>query len=66
MRRYELSTGVRVSATRVEVTREMMKVIPSGLSILPSIPERKNRGRKEAMMIRVELSMGILTSLEAA
>ena len=61
-----LRTGVTVKATSVDAINEMMNVIPSGLSILPSIPERKNRGRKLAMMISVEFSIGIRTSFEAS
>ena len=61
-----LRTGVTVKATSVDAINEMMNVIPSGLSILPSIPERKKRGRKLAMMMSVELSIGIRTSFEAS
>ena len=61
-----LRTGVTVKATSVDAINEMMNVIPSGLSILPSIPERKNSGRKLAMMISVEFSIGIRTSFEAS
>ena len=65
-RRVEPRTGVTVKATRVEVSSEMMKEMPSGFSIRPSMPDRKNSGRKQAMMIRVEFSMGIRTSREAS
>ena len=62
----ELSTGVTVSATSVDVHSEMMNEMPSGLSMRPSIPDRKKSGRKHAMMIRVELSIGMRTSFEAS
>ena len=48
------------------VFTEIMKEMPSGFSIRPSMPDRKNRGRKQAMMIRVEFNMGIRTSREAS
>ena len=40
--------------------------MPSGASIRPSIPERKNSGTKLATMISVEFKMGIRTSFEAS
>ena len=43
-----------------------MNVMPRGFSILPSIPDRKKSGRKLATIMRVEFSIGILTSLEAS
>ncbi len=43
-----------------------MKETPSGTSILPSNPERKNSGRKLAIIIRDELNIGYLTSFEAS
>ena len=60
------STGVSVSATRVDANSDTMKATPSGISILPSIPERKKIGMKLTTMMKVELSMGIRTSLEAS
>ena len=42
-----------------------MKATPSGLSMRPSMPVRKKRGRNAAVMISVELNMGIRTSAEA-
>ena len=42
-----------------------MKAMPSGTSMRPSMPLRKNRGTKQAMMMRVELRMGMRTSREA-
>ena len=53
-------------ATRVEATRATMKATPSGMSRRPSIPERKKRGMKLAMMMSEELKMGIRTSAEAS
>ena len=50
----------------MEAKRAVMKVMPRGLSILPSIPERKKSGAKQTTMMRVELSIGIRTSLEAS
>ena len=50
----------------MEVIKEMMKVRPRGFSMRPSMPDRKNSGRKLAMMIKVELSIGILTSFDAS
>ena len=43
----------------------MMKAMPSGISMRPSMPERKNSGRKLATIIRVELRIGMRTSWEA-
>ena len=48
----------------VEANRATTKAIPSGISILPSMPERKNKGRKQATMINVEFRIGIRTSFE--
>ncbi|OAV63902.1 hypothetical protein Barb4_04613 [Bacteroidales bacterium Barb4] len=59
------STGVSVSATTVEANNATIKAIPSGASILPSIPERKNSGTKLTTIISVEFSIGIRTSREA-
>ena len=42
-----------------------MNDMPSGISILPSIPVRKNSGIKLAIIIREELNIGILTSFDA-
>ena len=42
-----------------------MKAMPSGTSILPSIPLRKNKGTKLTMIIKVEFKIGIRTSREA-
>ena len=53
-------------ATSVEAQSDVMNAIPSGTSNRPSIPERKNSGRKLAMMMRVELRIGIRTSLDAS
>ena len=43
-----------------------MNDIPSGTSILPSIPERKKSGTKLTMIIRVEFNIGSRTSLDAS
>ena len=59
-------TGVRVSATTVDEHRATMKAMPNGASIRPSMPVRKKMGRKLAMIINVELRMGIRTSREAS
>ena len=48
------STGVSVSATSVEAASAAMKAMPSGTSRRPSMPERKKRGVKLAMMMSVE------------
>ena len=53
-------------ATKVDAHREVMNAIPSGTSILPSIPERKKSGTKLTIIIRVELRIGIRTSFEAS
>ena len=53
-------------ATKVDAHREVMNAIPSGTSSLPSIPERKNKGTKLTIIIRVELRIGIRTSFEAS
>ena len=42
-----------------------MKAMPRGTSMRPSMPLRKNRGTKLTTMMRVELRMGMRTSLEA-
>jgi len=54
-----------VRATTVEANSATMKAIPSGTSIRPSIPLRKNSGTKLTTMISVELRIGIRTSFEA-
>ena len=59
-------TGVSVRATIVEANKATMNAIPKGINIRPSMPERKNKGRKQATMINVELRIGIRTSLEAS
>ena len=63
--RYEQSTGVSVRATTVEANSATMNAMPSGTSMRPSIPLRKNKGMKLATMISVELRIGIRTSFEA-
>ena len=55
-----------MSATRVDANRAVMNAIPSGASILPSIPVRKNRGTKLTIIISVELRMGMRTSFDAS
>ncbi len=60
------NTGVRVSATKVEAANAAINAIPRGTSILPSIPERKKSGTKLAMIMSVELRIGILTSRDAS
>ena len=59
-------TGVRVSATMVDDAKATIKAMPKGTSMRPSMPERKNSGMKLAMIIRVELRIGMRTSLEAS
>ena len=54
-----------MSATSVDAKSEIIKLMPSGASMRPSSPERKNKGMKLTTMISVELSMGIRTSPEA-
>ena len=43
-----------------------MKATPSGASMRPSIPERKNNGTKLAIMMSVEFKIGIRTSFDAS
>ena len=50
-------------ATKVDVHREVMNAIPSGTSILPSIPERKKSGTKLTIIIRVELLICMVPEL---
>jgi hypothetical protein len=57
-KRYEQSTGVKVNATMVDAANDTMNAIPNGINILPSIPERKNSGRKLAITISEELKIG--------
>jgi hypothetical protein len=65
VRRKLAKTGVTVNATSSEAKSETINVMPSGRSILPSIPERKNKGAKAMMMIRVACMMEDLISREA-
>ena len=44
----------------------MINEIPRGINIRPSIPLKKNRGTKLTIMMSVELSIGIRTSLDAS
>ena len=60
------STGVSVRATSVEAKSDTMNATPRGISILPSMPERKKMGMKLTTMMKVEFSMGMRTSLEAS
>ena len=55
-----------MSATIVEATSEIMKDTPRGMSILPSIPFRKKKRKEAGYYYQEELSIGILTSLEAS
>lgn len=59
------STGVSVKATIVDANKLRINAIPRGTSIRPSIPLRKNNGRKHTTMMSVELRIGIRTSREA-
>jgi len=43
-----------------------MYAIPNGLSILPSMPDRKNSGKKATMIIKVAFNMDDLISLDAS
>jgi hypothetical protein len=60
------STGVSVTATIRDANRETIKEIPSGRSILPSIPLRKNKGINATMIIRVALKIEDRISFEAS
>ena len=42
-----------------------MKAMPSGTSILPSMPLKKNNGMKLTTIISVEFRIGMRTSLDA-
>ena len=55
-----------MSATSVDAMSAVTKAMPSGMSMRPSMPLRKNSGAKLTMMMRVELRMGIRTSREAS
>ena len=52
--------GVSVIATTSDINNETINAIPSGISIRPSIPERKNRGRNATIIISVALRMDAL------
>ena len=52
-------------ATIRDMKSETRNEMPSGFSMRPSIPERKNKGRKETMMMKVALRMEVLISEEA-
>src|SRR5574344_1242814 len=55
-----------VRATIVDAHKATIKAIPSGISILPSIPDKKNNGTKLTMIINVEFNIGIRTSFDAS
>ena len=55
-----------VNATTVDAIRAVINDMPSGMSIRPSMPSRKKRGRKLATIIKVELRIGKRTSREAS
>ena len=50
----------------MEAKSDTMNATPRGISILPSMPERKKMGMKLTTMMKVEFSMGMRTSLEAS
>ena len=54
-----------IYAANVEAKSAVIKAIPSGLSIRPSIPVRKKSGMKLTTMMKVELRIGRRTSREA-
>ena len=60
------SCGVTVKATISDANKETMYAIPSGFSIRPSIPERKNSGIKATIIIRVALKIEALISFDAS
>ena len=53
-------------ATTVEANRAMINEMPRGINIRPSIPLKKNKGTKLTIMMSVELSIGMRTSLDAS
>ena len=53
-------------ATTRDMNRLMIKLRPRGLSMRPSIPERKNNGTKATMMMKVALRMLERISQEAS
>ena len=60
------NSGVIVIATTNDINNDTMYAIPSGLSIRPSIPVRKNKGIKVTMIINVALTMELRISDEAS
>ncbi len=59
-------TGVSVTATSSEASSEMMKAMPSGLSMRPSIPPRRKSGTKATMVMKVAFTMETRISREAS
>ena len=57
--------GVTVIAIMRDIVRETKYAMPSGFSIRPSIPERKNSGTNDAIIINVALSMEARISTDA-
>ena len=63
--RYAQSAGVNVTATASEAAIATMYERPSGASIRPSRPARKNNGRNTVMMIKVANTIDDRTSTDA-
>ena len=49
-----------------DANNETMNAVPSGASSLPSIPDRKNRGKNATMMMNVALMILVRISTEAS
>ncbi len=60
------SNGVTVIATIKDMNSATIYAIPSGLSILPSIPVRKNSGMKATMIINVAFNIDDRISFDAS
>ena len=59
-------TGVRVIATTMDMNSETMNDTPSGVSMRPSMPLRKNSGTKATTVIIVALITEERISLDAS
>ena len=55
-----------VIATTIDAASDTINAIPSGMSIRPSIPLRKNRGINAVMVIIVALTIDERISTEAS
>ncbi len=60
------SKGVNVIATINETPSDTTNEIPSGFNISPSIPERKNNGKKATIIINVAFKIDALISFDAS